>query len=78
MCAHVRVHSEKEHFCLITVLIRLPLFYRGCHGFKLQTGLATTPAEQMHESVIQSRAEGDKRFYKLREMIHLTKASISH
>ena len=44
---------------MISVLIRLPLFYKGCHGFKLQTGLATTPAEQMYESVIQSEV-GDK------------------
>lgn len=66
MCAHVCVHSEKEHFCLITVLIRLPPFYRGCHGFKLQTGLATTPAEQMHKSVTQSRAEGDKKILQIK------------
>ena len=53
------IRKKKKHFCLISVLIRLPLFYKGCHGFKLQTGLATTPAEQMYESVIQSEV-GDK------------------
>lgn len=63
------IRKKKKHFCLISVLIRLPLFYKGCYGFKLQTGLATTPAEQMYESVIQSEVGDKKKFNKWREVV---------
>lgn len=63
------IRKKKKHFCLISVLIRLPLFYKGCYGFKLQTGLATTPAEQMYESVIQSEGGDKKKFNKWREVV---------
>ena len=69
--------KKKKHFCLISVLIRLPLFYKGCYGFKLQTGLATTPAEQMYESVIQNEV-GDKKKIQQMKGSGLIVASISH
>lgn len=60
--------KKKRHFCLTSILIRLPLFNKGCHGFTLQIGPATTPVEEMYESVIQSGV-GDKKILQMKEVI---------